>query len=120
MKSTYLHLFSDLIVSVAVLVGGIAMKYFTLFWIDPILTLLISAYLMFLSIKIVVESVSILMLFAPKNISILEVEATICEIDTIKNIHHVHLWQLNNHDIYLEAHIEFNTNITLKEFDSTM
>lgn len=117
MRSAYLHLFSDLMVSVAVLIGGLVMKYLGLFWIDPVLTLIISAYLMILSIKIVIESVSILMLFAPKNISILEVEAAICEIESIRNIHHVHLWQLNDHDIYLEAHIEFSKNITLNDFD---
>ncbi len=118
MKAAYLHLLSDLMVSVAVLAGGILMKYFGLFWIDPILTLVISAYLLFLSIKIVAESTSILMLFAPKNISIPELEENICKINGIKNLHHVHLWQLNEHDIYLEAHLEFDTNITLIEFDS--
>ena len=118
MKSAYLHLISDLMVSVAVLVGGLVMKFYGMYWIDPILTLIISAYLMFLSIKIVVESVSILMLFAPKHISIPQVESAICEIESIKNIHHVHLWQLNDHDVYLEAHIEFNKNISLLEFDA--
>ena len=118
MKSVYLHLFSDLMVSVAVLVGGIVMRYYDVYWVDPVLTLIISIYLMFLSLKVVIESISILMLFTPENISILDVEKAICEIDMIKNIHHVHLWQLNDHDIYLEAHIEFDTDITLTKFDS--
>ena len=118
MKSAYLHLFSDLLVSVAVLVGGIVMQYSQIYWIDPVLTLVISAYLLVLSAKIVRESIDILMLFTPKHISIPEVEAFICRADKVKNIHHVHLWQLNDHDIYLEAHIEFSENIKLEEFDS--
>lgn len=117
MRSAYLHLFSDLMVSVAVLIGGIFMKYNGMFWIDPVLTLTISAYLLFLSIKIVIESVSILMLFTPKDISIPEIEKAICEIESVKNIHHVHLWQLNDHEIYLEAHIEFKEDISLTQFD---
>ncbi|MDX1349565.1 MAG: cation diffusion facilitator family transporter [Putridiphycobacter sp.] len=118
MKSAYLHLFSDLMVSVAVLIGGLVMTYNGMYWIDPVLTITISVYLLFLSIKIVAESVSILMLFAPSHISILEIEKAVCEIQLIKNIHHVHLWQLNDHDIYLEAHIEFRENISLTEFDT--
>lgn len=118
MKSAYLHLFSDLMVSFIVLVGGLAMKYFGIYWIDPILTILISIYLLALSYQIVKESIGILMLFTPKHISIEAVEACICEVDMIKNIHHVHLWQLNDHDVYLEAHLEFSKNIKLDEFDT--
>ena len=117
MKSAYLHLFSDLLVSVIVLIGGILMKYFNIYWLDPILTIVISIYLLVLSVNIVRESISILMLFTPKDISIQAVEECICEVDSVKNIHHVHLWQLNDHDIYLEAHIEFSRNIRLDEFD---
>ncbi len=117
MRSAYLHLFSDLLVSIAVLIGGLLIKYYDIYWIDPVLTLVISAYLLFLSYKIVKESIEILMLFTPKHISIEEVEATICEMEFIRNIHHVHLWQLNDHDVYLEAHIEFSKNIRLDEFD---
>lgn len=117
MRSAYLHLFSDLMVSIAVLIGGLLMKFYSLYWIDPILTISISIYLLILSFKIVIESVSILMLFAPKHISIPELEDVICQMNQIKNIHHVHLWQLNDYDIYFEAHIEFSTNISLAEFD---
>jgi cobalt-zinc-cadmium efflux system protein len=117
MRSAYLHLISDLMVSIAVLIGGLVMKFYDTYWIDPVLTLIISFYLMILSLKIVRESISILMLFAPKHISIPEVEKAICKIDPVKNIHHVHLWQLNDKDIYLEAHIEFKIDISLTEFD---
>ena len=117
MRSAYLHLFSDLLVSVAVLIGGLIMKSYNITWIDQVLTLIISIYLFVLSLKIVIESVSILMLFTPKHISIPDLEKAITGIPKIKNIHHVHLWQLNDSDIYFEAHIEFSENISLSEFD---
>jgi cobalt-zinc-cadmium efflux system protein len=117
MKSAYLHLLTDALVSLAVLIGGLLMKYYQLYWIDPTLTLIISIYLMYLSWDILLESTKMLMLFAPKGIHIKDIEMSILKFDNIKNLHHVHLWQLNDHDIYIEAHIQFKENITLSDWD---
>ena len=117
MKTAYLHLLSDMLTSVAVLVGGLLMKYYQFYWIDAVLTLLISIYLMFLSWDILITSTKILMLFAPKHIVIDEVANEVLKVEAIKNIHHVHIWQLNEHDCHLEAHIEFREDIKLSDFD---
>lgn len=117
MKSAYLHLLTDMLTSVAVLVGGLLMKYYQFYWIDAVLTLLISIYLMFLSWDILITSTKILMLFAPKHIVIDDVANEVLKVEAIKNIHHVHIWQLNDHDCHFEAHIEFKEDIKLSDFD---
>ncbi|MDX1829625.1 MAG: cation diffusion facilitator family transporter [Lutibacter sp.] len=117
MKSAYVHLLSDMLTSVAVLFGGLLMKYYQIYWVDALLTLLISIYLIYLSWDILISSTKILMLFAPKHIVIDDVANEVLKMDEIKNIHHVHIWQLNDYDCHLEAHIEFNKNIKLSEFD---
>lgn len=117
MKSAYLHLLTDMLTSVAVLVGGLMMKYFRIYWIDPLLTLIISVYLIYMSWRIFVDSLKILMLFAPDNIVMHDIEKAVMSITGIKNIHHVHIWQLNDHDIHFEAHIEFEEDIPLSSFD---
>lgn len=117
MKTAYLHLLTDMLTSVAVLIGGLLMKYYQIYWIDAVLTLLISIYLLLLSWDILITSLKILMLFAPKHIIIDEVANEILKVELIKNIHHVHIWQLNEHDCHIEAHIEFNKDIKLSDFD---
>ena len=117
MKSAYLHLITDLLTSVAVLGGGLLMKYYQIYWIDAILTIFISIYLLYMSWEIFIDSLKILMLFAPKDLAIRDIEKQILKIDDIKNIHHVHIWQLNDHDIHFEAHIEFKKDINLSDFD---
>jgi len=117
MKSAYLHLITDLLTSVAVLIGGLLMKYYQIFWIDALLTILISIYLLYMSWEIFIDSLKILMLFAPKHLDIENIQKEIINIDAIKNIHHVHIWQLNDHNVHFEAHIEFNKDIKLSEFD---
>ncbi len=117
MKSAYLHLITDLLTSVAVLGGGLLMKYYQIYWIDALLTIFISIYLLYMSWEIFIDSLKILMLFAPKDLAIRDIEKEILKIDDIKNIHHVHIWQLNDHDVHFEAHIEFKKDINLSDFD---
>lgn len=117
MKSAYLHLITDLLTSVAVLIGGLLMKYYQIYWIDALLTVLISIYLLYMSWEIFIDSLKILMLFAPKHLDIENIQKEIISINAIKNIHHVHIWQLNDHNIHFEAHIEFNKDIKLSDFD---
>lgn len=117
MKSAYLHLLTDMMASVAVLIGGLMMHFFSLFWIDPLLTLLIALYLVYVGYDLLKESTQVLMLFAPKSIVVQEIVSKLCLMDEIKNVHHVHIWQLNEEEIHLEAHIDFSADIQLSEFD---
>jgi len=117
MRTAYLHLLTDMLTSVAVLIGGILMKYYQIYWIDALLTLLISIYLLYISWEVLVTSIKILMLFSPAHINIEAVANEVLKVNGIKNIHHVHIWQLNDHDCHIEAHIEFNEDIKLSEFD---
>ncbi len=117
MKTAYLHLLTDMLTSVAVLIGGLLMKYYQIYWIDAVLTLIISCYLIYMSWDILLTSLKILMLFAPKHIKIDEVVQEVSLVEGVKNIHHVHIWQLNDHDCHFEAHIEFKEDIKLSDFD---
>ncbi|MDT0606287.1 cation diffusion facilitator family transporter [Croceitalea rosinachiae] len=117
MKSAYLHLLTDMMASIAVLIGGVLMKFYEIYWIDPLLTLLIALYLIYMGYDLLKESTKVLMLFTPKSIAVQEIVNVISEIKLIKNVHHVHIWQLNEEEIHLEAHIDFKEDIKLSEFD---
>ena len=120
MKSAYLHLFTDMLASVAVLIGGVFMYYFNWFWIDAFLTLSIAIYLIVISYNLLVDSVKILMLFTPKDIDINRIEQDINTIELVNNVHHVHVWQLNEEEVHLEAHIDFDQDISLKDFGTKL
>ncbi|MFS4492716.1 cation diffusion facilitator family transporter [Maribacter sp. 2308TA10-17] len=120
MKSAYLHLLTDMMASVAVLVGGILMKYFQWYWVDPTLTLAIAIYLIYMGFDLLKQSTRVLMLFTPESIKVQEIVESIKKIEPIKNVHHVHVWQLNEDEVHLEAHIDFNEDIRLSEFDAIL
>jgi cobalt-zinc-cadmium efflux system protein len=118
-KSAYTHLLTDMFTSIAVLTGGILMAYYQIFWIDSLLTLLIAAYLMYSTWSILTESLKVLMLFTPPHIDLVEIRNRICTLTEVENIHHVHVWQLNEDNIHFEAHIDFKYNVTLEELNGT-
>jgi cobalt-zinc-cadmium efflux system protein len=120
MRSAYLHLLTDMLASVAVLAGGILMKFYGIFWIDPVLTIAIGLYLIYMGYDLLITSTKVLMLFTPETIEVEEIVAAICVIEPIKNVHHVHIWQLNEQEIHLEAHIDFHENIHLLEFEKVL
>ena len=117
MKSALLHLFSDMMTSVGVLIGGLLMKFFGWNYADAIFALLIAGYLLYLSWEIFNESLCILMQFTPKHIDVEEVSSGINKIDGIKNVHHVHCWQLDDHRIIFEGHVDLEDDINISAFE---
>jgi cobalt-zinc-cadmium efflux system protein len=105
-RSAYLHLVGDTVSSAAVIIGGICIYFFKIYWIDPILTIAISAYILKESFLIVKEAVNVLMMGTPETVSMGNIREEIEDIPGVKNIHHVHIWRLNERDIHLEAHVD--------------
>jgi cobalt-zinc-cadmium efflux system protein len=117
-KAAYLHLLTDVMTSVAVVGGGVLMYYFGIFWIDPLISMLIAVYLIWASFGLVKEASAVLMQFTPENIDLAALVKTVEEQEAIKNIHHIHLWRLNDKEVHLEAHLDFYENLTLQEANS--
>lgn len=120
MRSAYLHLFTDMAASVAVLAGGLLMKYFQWFWVDSVLTILIAIYLLIMGYDLLKTSFKVLMLFTPEDINLNKISQTVLQIPEIKNVHHIHIWQLNEEEVHMEAHIDFYEDITLSQFEITL
>ena len=116
-KSAYLHLLTDMLASVAVLIGGLLMKYYQIFWIDSVLTFLIGLYLIWVGYDLLKTSTKMLMLFTPSHINVEDVVRRVNSLDHIKKLHHVHIWNLNDDELHLEAHLDLESNMTITQFD---
>ncbi|WP_373069426.1 cation diffusion facilitator family transporter [Sulfurimonas sp.] len=115
MKAAYLHLLADAMTSFAVVVGGVLMYYFNLLWVDSVITIIIALYLIWASYALVKGSLSVLMQFVPEELEVDEIVKTITQLEDIDNVHHVHVWQLDDNRIHLEAHLNFCKNISIQE-----
>jgi cobalt-zinc-cadmium efflux system protein len=119
-RSAYLHLMGDLMTSVAVLIGGGLIYLYGWYWIDPLLSLMISLYLIRTSYGIVRESAGMLMQFSPAHVSIDAILETVGRFCEIESIHHIHLWQLNDEAVFLEARLNFYNDLPLSEVNAVI
>ncbi len=117
-KAAYMHLLGDTLSSVAVIAGGIAIWQFNIYWLDPLITVLVGIYIIWHTWSIVKESLNILMQSAPGNIDLQKIKEEVEHLENVDNIHHVHIWQLNDSQIHLEAHLNLNKNMNMTEMMS--
>jgi cobalt-zinc-cadmium efflux system protein len=114
-RAAYLHLLGDVLTSVAVVMGGIAIAFWQIYWIDPLISAVIALYLIGASIGLIRESTGVLMQFAPPSVDLLDVQSAITAETAVTNVHQVHLWRLSDHAIHLEAHLDFEADLPLSE-----
>jgi len=114
-KAAYVHLLGDTLSSVAVIGGAILIYYTKVVWIDPLLTIVISIVIITQAYKILRESIDILIQSTPVNLNLDEIKNYLEKYPMIRNIHHVHCWRLQDHDILFEAHIETSEDLLLSE-----
>ena len=120
MRSAYLHLLTDMLASVAVLIGGLLMKFYQIYWVDSVLTFAIAVYLIIVGAQLLRESLRVLMLFTPTDFPVDEMVLKVNNLKGVENMHHIHIWQLNEDEVHLEAHIDFENDIKLSEFDKIL
>jgi len=114
-RSAYLHLIGDTLSSVAVIIGGILIYFRDIYWLDPLITILISLYIIKETYSIILETYNILMQGTPRNMDILKITEAIYLLPEVKGIHHIHVWNLSDQDIHFEAHIDLNNDIKISE-----
>jgi len=104
-KSAFLHLLSDAIVSAGLVVGGIVIFYTHLYWIDAVLSLLIAAVILISTWQLLKDSLRLSLDGVPENIDLQKVKTGIGKISGIKDFHHIHIWALSTTENALTAHI---------------
>ncbi len=115
MLSAYRHLVSDAITSVAVMVGGILIALYNVLWIDSLLCILIALYLVYCSWDLLASTLRVLMHFTPDHFDLTKVESYILSYPQIKNVHHVHTWQLTDNTLHFEGHLDWREDCLLSE-----
>ena len=115
LRSAYVHLFSDSLSSLGVIIGGILIYYLNITIVDPILTFAIGAYVLKEGFDIFKKTTNVLMEKTPAEVDILKIKEVIEKIPEVDNLHHVHLWQINDREFLFEGHIDVKKDITLTE-----
>ncbi len=108
-RAAFLHNVSDALASLGVIIAGTLIILYDWYWTDTALTLLIAAYVLYQAATMLPKTIHILMQGAPEGIVVDDVIKTMENIEGVVNVHHLHLWQLDEHKNALEAHVVINS-----------
>lgn len=104
-RSAYLHLMSDALVSLGLVIGGIMIYYTNWFWLDPILSLVIAFVILAGTWRLLKESLKLSLDGVPQDIDIEKVRAEAMRTSGLKNIHHIHVWAISTTENAMTGHL---------------
>lgn len=104
-RAAFLHNVADALGSVAVIVAGTLILLYDWRFVDPLATLMIAGYILWLSFTEIGAVIRILMLGSPPDIDTGKVLDRMRATEGIEDIHHLHLWQMEEHENSLDAHL---------------
>jgi cobalt-zinc-cadmium efflux system protein len=105
MRSAFIHMAGDTLSTAAVIAGGVGIVFTGQNWIDPLLSLLIAALILWSSAGIVRETLNILLEGTPRDCSITEIRAGMQRIEGVMNVHDLHIWSLGSQSRALACHV---------------
>ena len=109
-RALFLHNLSDALASVAVVIGGTLILLYDMRWVDPAITIGIAGYILYLGLTEIGGTIRTLMLASPEDIDTEAVIQALSDIDGVIGLHHVHFWQMGEHEASLEAHVVIEEN----------
>lgn len=110
MKAAFIHNVSDALASVVVIISGILILNFNIYWIDLIATCLISTYILYQSVELIKSCIRTLMQAVPKDLNLDLILSELKQIRGIKDIHNVHIWAIHEKLRSFEGHIVLNSD----------
>jgi cobalt-zinc-cadmium efflux system protein len=114
-KAAYIHLLGDTLSSIVVIAGGILIWQFGIYWLDPLITILICLYILRETYLLLKDSYNILMQSAPDSIDLKNLKKEVEKISGVKNLHHVHLWSMNDRQIHFEGHVDLERDLPVSQ-----
>ena len=114
-RAAFLHNLADALGSVAVIVAGFAVIVLGWDWVDPVVTLMIAGYILWHVYAEIGGVIRVLMLGSPPGMQTEEVIEAILKTSGVKDIHHLHLWQMEESETALQAHVLIAESDLLKQ-----
>ncbi len=104
-RALFLHNLSDALASVAVIVGGTLIILYDLLWVDPAIAIGIALYILYLALTEIGGPIRTLMLGSPPDMDCGAVIDAMRGVEGVDDVHHVHLWQMQEHEAALDCHV---------------
>lgn len=111
-KSAFLHLAADALVSLGLAIGGIIIHYTQLYWIDPLLSIIICLVIIGSTWNLLKDSLRLSLDGVPENVNIQDIKAAILKMPHVEDFHHIHIWAISTTQNALTGHLVVADSLT--------
>ncbi len=114
-KGAYLHLLTDAMVSLGVVVSGVIIKFTNWYWLDGAVSIVVLVIILFGTWSLLTASLRLSMDAVPENIEMSEIEKVIQKVKGVESIHHMHIWAMSTTENALTTHLVLNDALSFDE-----
>lgn len=114
-KGAYLHLMTDAMVSLGVVVSGVIIKFTNWYWLDGAVSIVVLLIILFGTWSLLTASLRMSMDAVPENIEMSEIEKVIQKVKGVESIHHMHIWAMSTTENALTTHLVLNDALSFDE-----
>jgi len=105
MRGAFLHMLTDALTSLGVAVLGVVWLYRPWYWLDPVISSMIIAMILYSGWDVLKEALGILMNATPPGIDLRKIKREVESLDGIEEMHHLHVWSMSSGQVALAAHL---------------
>ena len=114
LRSTFLHLMGDVLSTIGAVTAGIIIAFTNWNWLDPFVSVLIGAFILYNAWGILRQTIHILLESTPENINMDSMVTDLCNVNGVLGVHDLHVWSISENLRMLSAHVVIN-NISIGE-----
>jgi len=114
-KAAFLHLAADALVSLGLVAGGIIIYYTHLYWIDPLLSIIICVVIIASTWSLLKNSLRLSLDGVPDNVDVQKVRAAVLKVTGVKDFHHLHIWAISTTQNAMTGHLIVSGELTITQ-----
>jgi len=118
-RSAFLHLFSDTLISIGLVVGGILIYYTHFYWIDSLLSVVICLVIVWSTWNLLRNSLHLSMDGVPTDLDMDQILAAVRSVEGVESVHHVHVWAISTQENALTGHLVVSGKCSANEINLT-
>ena len=104
-KAVNLHMLEDVLGWAVILAGAVVMRFTDFAFLDPILSIGVSFFVLFHAIRTVGQLLEVFLEKAPHGVSAAEIQEDVSDIQGVADVHHIHLWSMDGNCHYATMHV---------------
>ncbi len=114
-KSAYLHLMADALVSAALVVGGLVIAYTGWYWLDPVLSIGVAIVILLGTWQLLRGSLRLSLDGVPEDIELKAVKDEVVAVNGVRSVHHMHVWAMSTTENAMTVHLILDDQVTREQ-----